>query len=171
MRGFVILGGVVKDAETLKAAGELPVRGLILSSLFPSLLPLAREMRYPIILTEGFGPLPMNSIAYKLLSTNAKREVTVNAEARDRYTGACPEIIISLPTTAEPPALRAQETFAPGLQVRMRRPPSLGMIGSIVAIKPGLTILPSGLRAPAAEVKLENGETVVAPLINLEVVG
>lgn len=171
MRGFVILGGVVKDAETLKAAGELPVRGLILSSLFPSLLPLAREMRYPIILTEGFGPLPMNSIAYKLLSTNAKREVTVNAEARDRYTGACPEIIISLPTTAEPPALREQETFAPGLQVRMRRPPSLGMIGSIVAIKPGLTILPSGLRAPAAEVKLENGETVVAPLINLEVVG
>jgi hypothetical protein len=171
MRGFVILGGMVKDAETLKAAGELPVRGLILSSLYPSLIPLAREMRYPIIVTEGFGLLPMNSVAYKLLSTNTKREVTVNAEARDRYSGACPEIIISLPTAAEPPALREQETFAPGLQVRMRRPPSLGMIGSIVVIKPGLTTLPSGLRAPAAEVKLENGETVVAPLINLEVVG
>lgn len=171
MRGFVVLGGMVKDAETLKAAGELPVRGLILSSLYPSLIQLAREMRYPILVTDGFGPLPMNSAAYKLLSTNAKREVTVNAEARDRYSGMCPEVIISLPTASDPPALREEQTFAPGLQVRMRRPPSIGMIGSITAIKPGLTTLPSGLRAPAAEVKLENGETVVAPLINLEVVG
>jgi hypothetical protein len=171
MRGFVVLGGVVKDAETLKAAADLPVRGLILSSLYPSLLPQARELRYPIILTDGFGPMPMNSAAYKLLSTNVKREVTVNAEARDRYSGTYPEVIITLPVNTDAPALREEETFAPGLQVRMRRPPALGMIGSITAIKPGLTTLPSGLRAPAAEVKLENGETVIAPLINLEVVG
>jgi hypothetical protein len=171
MRGFVILGGMVKDAETFKAAADLPVRGLILSSLYPSLIPQAREMRYPIIVTDGFGVLPMNSVAYKLLSTNAKREVTVNAEARDRYSGACPEVIIPLPVTTDAPALREVETFAPGLQVRMRRPPALGSIGSIVAVKPGLTTLPSGLRAQAAEVKLESGETVIAPLINLEVVG
>ncbi len=171
MRGFVILGGTVKDAETLKAAADLPVRGLILSCLYPSLLPQAREMRYPIIVTDGFGPMPMNSAAYKLLSTNIKREVTVNAEARDRYSGACPEVIITLPVGADAPPLRDEETFAPGLQVRMRRPPAMGMLGSIVALKPGLTTLPSGLRAPSAEVKLENGETVIAPLINLEVVG
>jgi hypothetical protein len=171
MRGFVILGGMLKDAEALKAAADLPVRGLILSSLYPSLIPQAREMRYPIIVTDGFGPLPMNSVTYKLLSTNVKREVTVNAEAYDRYSGARPEVIISLPTSAAPPPPHEVETFAPGLQVRMRRPPALGMIGSIVAVKPGLTMLLSGLRAPAAEVKLENGETVVAPLVNLEVVG
>jgi len=171
MRGFVILAGMLKDAEALKAAADLPVRGLVLSSLYPSLIPQAREMRYPIIVTDGFGSLPMNSAAYKLLSTNAKREVTVNAEAYDRYSGARPELIISLPATNNPPAPREVETFVRGLQVRMRRPPALGMIGSIISIKPGLTTLLSGLRAPAAEVKLENGETVVAPLVNLEVVG
>jgi hypothetical protein len=171
MRGFVILAGMVKDAESLKAAADLPVRGLILSSLYPSLISLAREMRYPIIVTDGFGPMSMNSAAYKLLSTNVKRDVTVNAEAYDRYGGARPEVIISLPASAVPPALREVETFAAGLQVRMRRPPAMGMIGSIVTVKPGLTTFLSGLRAPAAEVKLENGETVVAPLVNLEVVG
>jgi hypothetical protein len=171
MRGFIILGGMLKDAEALKVAADLPIRGLILSSLHTSLIPQAREMRYPIIVTDGFGSLPMNSAAYKLLSTNAKREVTVNAEAYDRYSGARPEVIISLPSTNNPPALREVETFVRGLQVRMRRPPAMGMIGSIVSIKPGLTTLLSGLRAPAAEVKLENGETVVAPLVNLEVVG
>ncbi len=171
LRGAVILGGMVKDAETLKVAGELPVRGLILSSIYPSLIQQAREMRYPIVAIDGFGPMPMNSAAYKLLSTNVKRDVTINAEPYDRYTGSRPEIIIPLPISSEAPDLHEMETFAPGLQVRMRRPPALGMIGSIVSIKPGLTVLFSGLRARAAEVKLENGETVVAPLVNLEVVG
>jgi len=170
MRGSVILGGMLKNSEVLKAAADLPVRGLILSSIYPSLIPQARELRYPIIVTDGFGALPMNSAAYKLLSTNAKREVTVNAEAYDRYSGARPEVIITLPAT-NPPDLREVETFVEGLQIRMRRPPALGMIGKIVSIKPGLTTLLSGLRAPAAEVKLENGETVVVPLVNLEVVG
>jgi hypothetical protein len=171
MRGFVILAGMVKDVEVFKAAADLPVRGMILSSLYPSLIPQAREMRYPIIVTDGFGSLPMNSVAYRLLSTNAKRDVTVNAEAYNRYSGVRPEVIISLPASSDLPVPNEVETFAPGLQVRMRRPPALGMIGSIVAVKPGLTTLLSGLRAPAAEVKLENGEMVVVPLVNLEVVG
>ena len=171
LRGSIILAGMVKDAETLDAAAELPVRGLILSSIFPSLLQKAREMRYPIMVTDGFGSLPMNSAAYKLLSTNIKREVTVNAEAFDRYSGAKPEVIIPLPVSSDPPVPGEVQTFVAGLQIRMRRPPFMGMIGSIVAIKPGLSVLPSGLRAPAAEVKLENNEIVVVPLVNLEVVG
>jgi hypothetical protein len=171
LRGSIILAGIVKDAETLQAAAELPVRGLILSSISPSLIQKAREMRFPIMATDGFGSLPMNSAAYKLLSTNAKREVTVNAEIFDRYSGARPEVIIPLPISSDPPAPREVETFAPGLQVRMRSAPFTGMIGSIVTIKPGLTTLSSGLRAPAAEVKMENDETVIAPLVNLEVVG
>ena len=171
LRGSILLAGMVKDADALKAAAELPVRGLILSSLYPSLVPLAREMRYPIMVTDGFGSLPMNSAAYKLLSTNAKRDVTVNAEVYDRYSGVRPEAVILLPTFSDPPTPHEAEEFAPGLQVRMRRQPAMGMIGSIVSLPRGMTTLPSGLRAPSAEVKLENGETVIAPLINLEVVG
>lgn len=171
LRGSVILGGMVKNLESLQAIADLPARGLIISSLHPSLLQKAREMRFPILVTDGIGSLPMNSAAYKLLSTNAKRDVAVNAEVYDRYSGSHPEVIIPLPTSSEPPILKDVETFAPGSQVKMRRPPAMGMIGSIVSIKPGLTTLPSGLRAQAAEVKLENGESVIVPLINIEVVG
>jgi hypothetical protein len=171
LRGSVILGGMIRSVETLQALAELPARGLIASSIHPSLLSKAREMRYPVLVTDSIGSLPMNSAAYKLLSTNAKREVAMNAEAFDRYTGAKPEVVIPLPTSSEPPMPNDVEAFAPGMQVRMRRPPAHGMIGSIVSIKPGLTVLPSGLRAQAAEVKLENNETVIVPLINMEVVG
>ncbi len=171
MRGFILLAGQVKEAEAMRAAAELPVRGLILGSLFPSLLPVAREMRYPIVLTDGFGSLPMNSAAYRLISTNAKREATLNAEVFDRYSGARPEVIVPLPAASEPAQPRDVEVFAPGQSVRLRRQPAAGLIGTIVALRAGLTTFPSGLRAAAAEVKVENGEQLLIPLVNLEVVG
>ena len=171
LRGSVILGGHVRDLETLKAAAELPVRGLILSSMPSSLLTTAYQMRFPILVTEGFGMLPMNSAAFKLLTTNNKREATVNAEHFDRYSGNRPEVIIPLPISTEPDEPSQYAPFAVGQQIRMRRPPNAGMIGTISSMRPGLSLLPSGLRAPAADIKLENGESVVVPLVNLEVVG
>lgn len=171
LRGSVILGGHVRDQETLRAAAELPVRGLILSSLLSPLIVPAYQVRYPIIVTDGFGAMPMNSAAFKLLTTNNKREVTVNAEHFDRYSGNRPEVIIPLPVSSDPPEPNSFETFAVGQTVRLRRPPSAGMIGTLSNLPVGLSTLPSGLRAPAAEVRLENGETVLVPLVNLEVVG
>jgi hypothetical protein len=171
LRGSVILGGQIRDAETLKVAAELPVRGLILSSLPSSLITNAYQMRFPIMVTEGFGAMPMNSAAFKLLTTNNKREATVNAEHFDRYTGNRPEVIIPLPISNEPDEPNNYEPFAVGQQVRMRRPPNVGMIGTISTVRPGLSLLPSGLRAPAADVRLENGESVIVPLVNIEVVG
>ena len=171
LRGSVILGGHVRDLETLKAAAELPVRGLILSSLQSTLLVNAYQMRYPILVTDGFGAMPMNSAAFRLLTTNDKREVTVNAEHFDRYHGNRPEVIIPLPVSSEPPMPNPFEEFRAGQTVRLRRPPGAGMIGTLSDLPTGLSTLPSGLRAQSAEVRLESGETVLVPLVNLEVVG
>lgn len=171
LRGSVILGGHCRDAETLQAAADLPVRGLILSSILPGALSTAAQMRYPIVVTDGFGSLPMNAAAFRLLTTNSKRDVTVNAESFDRYSGARPEVIIPLPVTQEPPIPDDIDTFAPGKNVRLRAAPYRGAIASIVKIHPSLRALPSGLRAPCADVRLEAGELVLVPLANLEVVG
>ena len=171
LRGSVILGGHVRDLETLKFAAEMPVRGLIVSSLSPALIQPAMQMRYPILVLDGFGNKPMNSAAFNLLTTNDRREVTVNAEHFDRYSGNRPEAIIPLPVQEEPEEPNDYVMFAVGQQVRMRRAPQVGMIGSIVDLPNGLSKLPSGLRAPAAEVKLEDGTNALVPLVNLEVVG
>ena len=171
LRGSVILGGHVRDLEVLRAAADLPVRGLILSSMVSLLLQTAVQMRYPILVVDGFGAMPMNTAAYDLLTTNNKREVTVNAEHFDRYNGNRPEVIIPLPVSAEPEEPNPYEIFAVGQRVRMRRAPHAGMLGILAAIPAGLSTLPSGLRAPAGEVKLENGTSALVPLVNLEVVG
>jgi hypothetical protein len=82
MRGSIIVGGQVRDADTLRTAAEIALRGLIIGSIFPSLLPVAYEVRFPIVVTDGFGGLPMNSAAFRLISTNNKREATLNADLR-----------------------------------------------------------------------------------------
>jgi len=171
LRGSIILAGLVKDVETLRTAAELPVRGLILSSISPGLLPVAQQMRFPIVAIDGFGQIPMNSAAYKLLTSNAKRDVTINAEAFNRYTGARPEVIIPLPVSQEPSEPIDVDTLEVGKTVRMRRAPHAGAIGTLTKLHPGLSSLPSGLRAKAAEVKLENEEKILVPLVNLEIVG
>lgn len=169
LRGSIVLAGYCGDSEVLKTAASLPLRGLILSSMEASLIPLAARMPYPIIILEGFGKLAMNSAAFKLLTTNEQREVALNAQPWDRFNGTRPEVVIPLPASPEPPIPPESDQFAPGQRVRIVRAPKAGNIGTITELRIGTTPLPSGILAPAAVVQLESGENALLPLANLEV--
>jgi len=171
MRGSVILAGYLGQEKALTVAGELPLRGLIVSSIAPELVPVAAKMEFPIIALEGIGKFPMNSAAHRLLTTNVKRDVAINAELFDRLAGTRPEIVIPLPISQEPPVSDDVIQLAVGQTVRLRRAPHLGQVGTLIAIRPGLSQLPNGLRVPAADVKVESGDTIIVPLVNLEVLG
>jgi hypothetical protein len=146
------------------------MRGLILSSMIPALIPMAMQANYPVLLLEGFGKRPMNATAFKLLTTNVKREVCLNAEAYDRQNSTRPEVFVPLPVTQEPPEPRDIETFAPGQSVRVVYLAKPARLGIIVQLR-SMSTLPSGVKANAAEIRLESGEQILAPLTNLEVLG
>jgi hypothetical protein len=171
LRGSIIVAGHVDNPAVIKNAAELPLRGMILASISPTVLPVAAQAPFPVLVTDGFGRRPMNSAAFKLLTTNVKREITLNADFYDRQNGTRPEVFIPLPISQEPAEPRDMETFAPGQTVRVCYLARPGMIGTLVQLRPGLTALPSGLKAPAAEIRLETGEQVIIPLTNLEVLG
>lgn len=171
LRGSVILGGHVMDRKVLTNGAEAQVRGLILTSLSPSLLGAAMQAPYPIIVLEGFIRQSLNSVAFKLLSTNVKREVCLSAVLPDRFQMAQPEVFIPLPVAQEPPEPQDVEALAPGLTVRFSSLLQPSRLGTITEILPGLSTMPNGMKVPAADVRLETGEQVLAPLSNLEVVG
>lgn len=167
-RGSVILAGHVSDPKTLKTAAELPVRGLVLSSMSSSLISLAMQAPYPILLIDGFGRRPMNQSAFKLLSTNVKRDIAVNAEFH-RKMETRPEAFLSLPFTQEPPEPPEVEAFAEGQTVRiisMLEPVGKGVL---VSLPDEQVTLANGVRTLAARVRLEAGDEILVPRSNLEV--
>ena len=171
LRGAVALAGYCDDPSLLQMAGELPVRGMILGSMSPGLIPQALQMSYPIIVVDGFGQRPMNAAAYRLFTANIQAEVTLNAVPFNLQTGVRPEIFIPAQGVQEAPLPVDVTILAPEQTVRLWRNPFGGVIGTIINLRPGLTTMPSGLRTAAAEVKLESGEQILVPPANLEVVG
>ncbi len=167
MRGAVVLAGHCSNADALQAAEELPLRGLLLGSMTADLQAVAEKMSYPIILIEGFGHLPLNSAAFKLLSTSERRDICLNA-VYNPFSGERPEAFIPLPTEGAAP--REVTEFQPGQTLRIQGEPYASMIGKLVRVRPGLTALPNGLRAAAADVILESNKQVIIPLSNLEII-
>ena len=122
------------------------------------------------LLLEGFGNIPLNPISYNLLSTHQNREISVNAEPVNYYNGTRPEVIIPLPASREPQQPSLFEEFSPGQKVRMTRAPYQARTGTIELLYNVPTEFPSGIRVPAAQIELDDGESVKVPLINLEVI-
>lgn len=167
MRGAVVMGGTCSSADVLRLGGDLPLRGLILSSMSADLIPLAKSLSYPVLVTEGFGKIPMNTPAFKLLTTSEKRDVSVLA-VDNPAAGERPELIIPLPAPGQPPL--ETDIFAEGKTVRIQGAPYTGKVGTIIQVRQGLFTLPNGLKAPAADVKMEDDTLVSVPLANLEVI-
>jgi hypothetical protein len=167
MRGGVLLAGHCSSSDALRAGAELPLRGLILSSMTSDLIPYASSIKYPIFVMEGFGKIAMNESAFKLLTTSEKRDISVNA-AFNPAAGERPELIIPLPATGQ--AAPDTEYFAQGQTVRIQGAPYSGKMGTLVQIRQGLYQLPNGLKVPAADVQLDGETRATVPLANLEVI-
>ena len=168
MRGAVVLAGNCSLADALQAAADLPLRGLILGSMTSELIPLANKLCFPVILLSGFGCMPIDSAAYKILTTNEKRDTSINSATWNPQTGDRPEVVITLPSVGN--VAPESDNFKPGQTVRIQGAPYNEFIGTLVQLKPGLSGLANGVRSPAALVQLlEKEEQVIIPLANLEV--
>jgi hypothetical protein len=170
-RGSVIVAGYCRERRALESAGAAQWRGLILGSMATQMVPVAQKVSYPIIVLEGFGRIPINEAAFKLLTTSASREVVLNSMPYNRLTGERPEIVIPAEGSGAPPIPIELQRLEEGLRVRILRSPHLGAVGVITTIYPGLTRFPSNLRAAGAQIELEDGEKVVVPVANIEVLG
>ncbi len=171
-RGMIIVGGRGLDTEVLRRAREYHVKGLILGSLSTDLIGEVSSLGVPVVLIEGVGDRAMAAPAFTLLKTNAGREVTLDARPGDRLEGSRPEVVIPLPSASHlPPLPLVGEALAAGKRVRALRAPYAGAVGVVARLLSNPVLLPSGLRAPAARVDLDDAGPAVIPLANLEILG
>jgi hypothetical protein len=169
MRGAVVVAGRLTDPNIFHALEALPARGVICGSMPSALIPFARASEIPVILTEGFGEIPMNSAIFELFATNTGREASLNAQPADRWKGLRPEVIIPLPAvgSADVPAEAVQ--LVVGRRVRILRAPYAGREGSVVTLPEGLVPLPNGVRMVCADVELGETGLVRVPVANLDI--
>jgi hypothetical protein len=169
-RGQVMFAGHLNSMEVLDALAQIKMRGLVLGSIDTRLRPKAARMPYPVLVLEGFGKIPVNPVAYRLLSTSAQRETTLNAARFDRATGERPEVII--PVLGDMDSHKPVDLARPeiDMSVRVLHSPYRGMVGTVSDF-PGITKLPNGLRAESVEITFAEEEKVVVPLANIEILG
>lgn len=169
LRGAVLLGGMCSHPAALQQAAELAVRGIILGSLSADLVPQARRLPFPVVVTDGFGDIRMNSAAFNLLSTNAGREVTVDGRVGGPYSVQRPEMIIPLPVNRQVALPDEVIPLKPGIRVRVVQAPHMGTVGVVREVPLRAIGYPSGVLARSARVELEGFGPAMIPLANLEI--
>ncbi len=165
MRGKILIGGWLRGADALRKAVDTRLSGLAIGSISSDLLVQAAALPFPLIVLEGFGRIPVNALTWLLADEARGRLACLHADFNPPL-GIKPEMILPRSVQEDVPAPIL--FHAPQQYVRIQGDPYAGRIGRIQRIHPGLSQLPSGLRAPAADVFIEPDANVLIPLSNLE---
>jgi hypothetical protein len=179
--GQVLVGGALVTAAALERAAEAGAVGVISGGIHD--MELAAWLGRPIVLadtsttpapltlvvTGGFGKVPLDPEAFALLRRHAGREVCLSGWTRVRAGAIRPEVIVPL----EEGDGAAPESRMPRLEVGSRvlivRAPCFGDRGRVGRLPAEARTVESGARCLVAEVDLDRGGTVAVPLCNLEV--
>ncbi|HYP20216.1 MAG TPA: hypothetical protein VEY08_09080 [Chloroflexia bacterium] len=125
---------------------------------------------FVMIITEGFGSVPMSPRTFELLAAYDGQEIAIDGATRLRWGLARPEIIIPLARTT---AVKWLEESGPeltiGTNVRLLSPDYLGQIAQVVGMPIGPRAAQSGVVAPVADVALPNDRRLRVPIVDLEV--
>lgn len=169
-RGIIIAAGFLRNPNVLEAAGNIPIKGLILGSISSTLIPLAKMADYPILIIDGFGTKPMNRAAQRIITVNKDKNVALNAQEYNPFQGTFPEVIISHTTQSDPDRPPETSSLKAGKRVIIVNGLLASKTGKIESIPSRKRSLPSGISAQVASIRLSGDELVDVPLDNLEII-
>jgi hypothetical protein len=183
MKGKIVVGGSFLPADTMAKAKEVGVAGLVVGGIHDKDLRAllgydlgvaitgAEQVGFTLILTEGFGTIPMAQKTFALLSAHAGDKASISGATQIRAGVIRPEIII--PQSGGKVGIAAQPQRA-GIQVgdpvRIIRDPLFGKIGEVSALPSDLTKIPTESEVRVLEVRFPDGQVAVIPRTNIEVI-
>lgn len=183
MKGKVVVGGSFLPSEAMKEAKAAGVAGLVVGGIHDEDLRAllgydlgvaitgTEQVGFTLILTEGFGTIPMAAKTFKLLSSHAGQKASISGATQIRAGVIRPEIIIPQGEGGLGMATQTQrDGISLGDPVRIIRDPLFGCIGEVSALPPELTKIPTESEVRVLEVKFADGKKVVIPRTNIEVI-
>ena len=125
-----------------------------------------------VVVTEGFGRLPMAERTFELIGSLQGREASMSGATQIRAGVIRPEIIIKTDGAGGQPdrSAPAARGLEPGSLVRLIRKPWFGEIATVASLPEQPVRLPTGALARVLEARRTTGETVTVPRANVEIV-
>ena len=181
--GCVLLGGATTNVAQIRKAAEMGAVGIIVGAVSDAVLRAylgydigvaitgQEDVPVTLILTEGFGQLVMAARTFELLRGLEGLQASINGATQIRAGVIRPEIIVAeSPKAAAAVASANGSELALGVRVRLIREPYFGRFATVIALPPELHKIETEAMVRVAEVTLENGENVLVPRANLEII-
>ena len=184
VKGAVIVGGSFVSLEAYKKAISVGAAAVVaggfnyndLQDVLGYVLGVAitgsEDLGTSLILTEGYGRIPMGNRSFELLQQHNGKFTSVNGSTQIRAGVIRPEIVIPL-TVEDAMGSKSEKDTASGISagsmVRVIRAPYFGDIGTVVSLPSKLQQMEAETMVRVAEVEI-GGETLVIPRANLEMV-
>lgn len=185
VKGKLVVGGSFLPAETMAKARELGVAGLIVGGIHDKDLRAllgydlgvaitgTEQVGFTLVLTEGFGTIPMAQKTFALLSRHAGAKASISGATQIRAGVIRPEIIIPMQggrVAQETGTCTERGGIQIGDPVRIIRDPLFGKIGAVSALPSELTRIPTESEVRVLEVRFADGSCAVIPRANIEVI-
>jgi hypothetical protein len=183
MKGKIVVGGSFLSAEAMSRAKALGIAGLVVGGIHDKDLRAllgydlgvaitgTEQVGFTLILTEGFGTIPMASKTFRLLSAHTGQKASISGSTQIRAGVIRPEIIIPHTMASTDTVLEQQRTgIRLGDAVRIIRDPLFGKIGEVSALPSDLARIPTESDVRVLEVTFTDGARVVIPRTNIEVI-
>ena len=184
VKGAVIVGGSFISLEAYKKAISVGAAAVVaggfnyhdLEDVLGYTLGVAitgsEDLGTSLILTEGYGRIPMGNRSFELLQQHNGKFTSVNGATQIRAGVIRPEIVIPLTANDSTGSGSDKDTvsgISAGSLVRVIRAPYFGDIGTVVSLPSELQQMESETMVRVAEVEI-GGESLVIPRANLEMV-
>ena len=184
MKGKIVVGGAFLGAATLARAKDIGVAALVVGGIHDKDLRAllgydlgvaitgAEKVGLTLILTEGFGTIPMAAKTFSLLSKYAGQKASVSGATQIRAGVIRPEIIIPARGDSQTVSQSAAEPggIHVGAQVRIIRDPLFGRIGKVLALPPELKQIETESRVRVLEVAFPDKTRAIIPRANVEII-
>lgn len=182
MRGAVVVGGSGVTAAALMAGAEVGVAGIVAGAIIDRdlidfigfdigvAITGSEEIPLTLILTEGFGSIPMAGRTFNLLRELEGSDASINGATQIRAGVIRPEILVPREAAGAAVEEQAGGELAPGAAIRVIREPYFGQLGRVSSMPPELRRIPTGAMTRVLIADLADGRSVTVPRANVELI-